>query len=58
MMESFFATLKQERVYQEDYATRAQARSSVFDYIERFDNRKRRHSALGQLSPEQDEMTL
>ena len=58
MMESFFATLKQERIYQEDYATRAEARSSVFDYIERFYNRERRHSALGQMSPEQYEMTL
>ncbi|MDG2359131.1 MAG: IS3 family transposase, partial [Planctomycetaceae bacterium] len=34
------------------------ARSSVFDYIERFYNRKRRHSALGHMSPEQYEMTL
>jgi len=58
MMESFFATLKQERVYQEDYLTRADARSRVFDYIERFYNRKRRHSALGHMSPEQYEMTL
>ncbi len=58
MMESFFATLKQERVYQEDYVTRAEARSSVFDYIERFYNRQRRHSALGHMSPEQYEMTL
>jgi len=58
MMESFFATLKQERIYQDDYVTRAAARSSVFDYIERFYNRKRRHSALGHMSPEQYEMTL
>ena len=58
MMESFFATLKQERIYQEDYVTRAEARSSVFDYIERFYNRQRRHSALGHMSPEQYEMTL
>lgn len=55
MMESFFATLKKERVHREDYATRAEARSSVFDYIERFYNRLRRHSALGYLSPEQFE---
>ena len=55
MMESFFATLKKERIYLEDYATRAAARASVFDYIERFYNRRRRHSALGYLSPEQFE---
>lgn len=55
LMESFFATLKKERVYQEDYVTRSEARSSVFDYIERFYNRVRRHSALGNVSPEQYE---
>lgn len=55
MMESFFATLKKERLYQEDYATREQLRASVFDYIERFYNRKRRHSALGYVSPAQYE---
>jgi transposase InsO family protein len=55
MMESFFATLKKERLHQEDYATRSEARASVFDYIERFYNRLRRHSALGYLSPEQFE---
>lgn len=58
MMESFFATLKKERIYQERYATRAQARASVFDYIERFYNRVRRHSALGYLSPEQFEQAV
>ncbi len=55
MMESFFATPKKERIHQEKYATRAQARASVFDYIECFYNRVRRHSALGYLSPEQFE---
>jgi putative transposase len=55
LMESFFATLKKERVYQENYATRSEARASVFDYIERFYNRVRRHSALGNVSPEQFE---
>jgi len=58
MMESFFATLKKERVHQERYATRAQARRSIFDYIERFYNRLRRHSALGGVSPEQYEQAL
>jgi putative transposase len=55
MMESFFATLKKERIHQEVYLTRAAARSSVFDYIERFYNRVRRHSSLGHMSPEQFE---
>jgi putative transposase len=50
-MESFFGTLKKELVYDEDYDTRAQARSSIFEYIEVFYNPKRRHSALGFLSP-------
>ena len=57
MMESFFATLKKERIHREDYATRSEARASVFDYSERFYNRLRRHSALGYLSPEQDEQS-
>jgi len=56
MMESFFATLKKERVHHELYATRDAARQSVFEYIELFYNTRRRHSALGYLSPEQYEM--
>ena len=55
MMESFFATLKKERIYHEFYATRQQARQSVFEYIEFFYNTRRRHSALGYLSPEEYE---
>jgi transposase InsO family protein len=50
-MESFFASLKKELVHDEDYHTRAQARGSIFEYIEAFYNPKRRHSALGYLSP-------
>ena len=50
-MESFFATLKKELIYHEDYQTRAEARRSIFEYIEVFYNRVRRHSALGYLSP-------
>jgi putative transposase len=49
--ESFFATLKVELVYQTRWRTRAQARSEVFEYIEIFYNRQRRHSALGYLCP-------
>jgi len=54
-MESFFATLKKELIHQEFYATRDEARRSVFGYIETFYNRVRRHSALNYLSPEQYE---
>ena len=50
-MESFFASLKKELVHHEDYATREQARASIFEYIEAFYNRVRRHSALGYVAP-------
>ena len=50
-MESFFASLKKELVHHEDYRSRAEARASLFEYIEAFYNRVRRHSALGYLSP-------
>jgi transposase InsO family protein len=50
-MESFFATLKKELVHHESYRTRGGARASVFEYIEAFYNRVRRHSALGYKSP-------
>jgi transposase InsO family protein len=52
MMESFWATLKGELVHHQHYATRAQARASIFDYIEVFYNRTRLHSSLGYQSPE------
>jgi len=52
MMESFWATLKSELVHHRSYATREQARQSIFEYIEVFYNRKRLHSSLGYLSPE------
>jgi transposase InsO family protein len=44
--ESFFKTLKTELVYHQDYETRKQAELAVFDYIETWYNRQRRHSAL------------
>jgi transposase InsO family protein len=56
--ESFFKTLKTELVYHERYETREAARASVFEYIEVFYNRQRRHSSLGYLSPESFEATL
>jgi transposase InsO family protein len=49
--ESFFHTLKTEHVYDYRYETRAEARQSIFEYIEMFYNRQRRHSALGYRSP-------
>ncbi len=49
--ESFFHTIKTELVYFEVYQTRSEARSSIFDYIEIFYNRERRHSTLDYLSP-------
>ena len=54
MKESFFASLKSECVVQ-PFATRAQARTAIFEYIEVFYNRQRLHSSLGYLSPDQFE---
>ena len=50
-MESFFASLKKELVHDEDYATREEATRSIFEYIEVFYNRVRRHSSLGYVAP-------
>ena len=49
--ESFFGTLKNELVYHEDYKTRTEARQSIFEYIEVFYNRKRRHAFLNYMTP-------
>lgn len=54
-MEAFFSTLKLERTNRTRYQTRDEARADVFDYIERFYNPRRRHSTLGQVSPDQFE---
>jgi transposase InsO family protein len=53
--ESFFSTLKAELVHRNDFVSREQARASVFEYIEAFYNGRRRHSALGYLSPVEHE---
>ena len=53
--ESFFSTLKAELVHRTDYVSRSQARASVFEYIEAFYNGRRRHSALGYVSPVEHE---
>ncbi len=50
-MESFFSSLKTERIRGRTYHTRDEARADVFDYIERFYNPVRRHSTIGYLSP-------
>ena len=50
-MESFFHTLKTELVVHSDYKTRAQARASIFDYVEVFYNSQRRHSSIGYEAP-------
>jgi putative transposase len=49
--ESFFATLKTECVYTRRFATRADARETIFEFIEGFYNRRRRHSTIGYVSP-------
>jgi transposase InsO family protein len=56
--ESFFATLKRELADGADWSTRDEARTAVFRYIEGWYNRRRRHSALGYVSPEQYERRL
>ncbi len=50
-VESFWSTLKYELVYHHRFATRAEARTAIFDYIETFYNRTRLHSSLANLSP-------
>ena len=56
--ESFFATLKTELIYTRRFATRAEAREAIFDFIEVFYNRRRRHSTLGYVSPVEFEMNF
>ena len=51
VVESFFSSLKKERIRRRIYRTREEARADVFDYIEMFYNRTRRHSHLAQMSP-------
>ena len=51
IMETFFHSLKTEWVYFENYQTRAEAKQSIFEYVEIFYNRTRRHSAIGYCAP-------
>src|SRR5439155_12765411 len=55
-MESFFASLKKELVHGADFATRAEARAALVEYIEVFYNNQRRHSSLGYVSPAEYEL--
>jgi len=57
VMESFFSTIKKELVHHKDYATQQEAKRDIFQYIEGFYNRRRRHSALDYQSPLQFEAT-
>ena len=52
-MESFFASLKKELVHHTVFASREKAKAAIFDYIEVFYNRKRRHSSIGYKTPRQ-----
>lgn len=54
--ESFFGSLKTERVFFADYKSREEARQDIVDYLEMFYNSRRRHSYLGNLSPADFEM--
>jgi transposase InsO family protein len=58
VVESFFSTLKRELVHHERYADHEEARRSLFEYIEVFYNRQRRHSTLGYRSPAEFEARL
>ena len=51
VLESFHASLKKDLIHRQAWPTKAEARTAVFDYIEAFYNRRRRHSTLGMLSP-------
>lgn len=57
-MESFWATLKTELVYHEKFETREAAKKAIFEYVEVFYNRQRRHSSIGYVSPETFEAAL
>jgi transposase InsO family protein len=58
VVESFFSSLKQELVYLTTFKTRQEAQLALFEYIEVFYNRKRRHSSLGYLSPVEYERSV
>ena len=55
--ESFFATLKKDLIHRQSWPTKTEARTAIFEFIEAFYNRERRHSTLGYLSPHQFELS-
>ena len=55
VVESFFSTFKQELVFHQQYQSRKHAKQDIFEYIEVWYNRKRRHSSLDYVSPEEFE---
>ena len=57
-VESFFATLKKELIHDQRYATREEAKQAVFEWIEVFYNRQRRHTTLGYRSPAEFEAVM
>jgi putative transposase len=56
--ESFFKTLKTEMVYHQEFKSKQEAKLAIFEFIEVWYNRKRRHSSLGYLSPQAFEETI
>ena len=58
VMESFYRSIKTELIHHEDFQTREEARRAIFEYIEVFYNRVRRHSTLGYVSPLEYELAL
>ena len=57
-MESFFSSLKTEMVHRARFRTRREARAALFEYIEIFYNRQRRHSSIGYRTPAQARMDM
>jgi putative transposase len=57
-VESFFHTLKTEMIYHEDFKTREEAHRAIFEWVEAFYNRQRKHSTLGYKSPVDFERTV
>jgi len=58
VMESFYRSIKTELIHHEDFQTRDESRRAIFEYIEVFYNRQRRHSTLGYVSPWEYEQAL
>jgi putative transposase len=56
-MESFFASLKKELIHDANFATRAEARAEIVEYLEIFYNNQRRHSSLGYVAPAEYEQS-